>query len=248
MVLGLTLITFIYGTISVVPAIIENEGYPLALKCFLFSMPTWLSFGVLGHIYYIRKRNSFALKLLPVPFEADPLPVFEEVDTSSYPKCQHFDTSRVSSLGDQTAAFGKQFRYYRHCSEYMLYQSGDKLNILHIYASEDGQGGRGENSNYLGPNPGQVMELLCPGADNPNVEWHTCAACKIRVPPRTWHCGFCGQCVLRRDHHCIFAMACVGEQNQANFLGFIFYMAMGCGYAFLMGALCRQKHDVRLTD
>jgi hypothetical protein len=62
------------------------------------------------------------------------------------------------------------------------------------------------------------------GEDEP---WHICATCEVFVPPRTWHCNDCNTCVFRRDHHCIFAMACIGEENHCNFLGLLLYL--GCG-------------------
>ncbi|CAL8102067.1 unnamed protein product [Orchesella dallaii] len=57
--------------------------------------------------------------------------------------------------------------------------------------------------------------------------WHICAACEVFVPPRTWHCHVCNNCILRRDHHCVFTACCIGEENQCNFLGLLFYLGVG---------------------
>jgi len=58
--------------------------------------------------------------------------------------------------------------------------------------------------------------------------WHICASCEVFVPPKAWHCHQCDTCILRRDHHCVFTMGCVGEENHCNFLGLLFYLAVGC--------------------
>jgi len=57
--------------------------------------------------------------------------------------------------------------------------------------------------------------------------WHICAACKVYVPPRSWHCDVCQTCILRRDHHCVFTGCCIGEENQSNFMGLVLYLAIG---------------------
>lgn len=57
--------------------------------------------------------------------------------------------------------------------------------------------------------------------------WHICACCEVFVPPRAWHCHACNTCILRRDHHCAFTGCCIGEENQSNFLGLLFYLGVG---------------------
>ena len=62
-------------------------------------------------------------------------------------------------------------------------------------------------------------------------DWHYCAACEAVAPPRAWHCSTCRQveysalihrmlskivcfqCILKREHHCMFAGYCVGHFN-----------------------------------
>lgn len=34
--------------------------------------------------------------------------------------------------------------------------------------------------------------------------WKLCATCEAIAPPRSWHCGTCNVCILKRDHHCMF--------------------------------------------
>lgn len=57
--------------------------------------------------------------------------------------------------------------------------------------------------------------------------WHICGVCEVFVPPRAWHCHSCDTCILRRDHHCIFTGCCIGEENQSNFMGLLFYLGFG---------------------
>lgn len=63
--------------------------------------------------------------------------------------------------------------------------------------------------------------------------WHICGVCEVFVPPRTWHCHACRTCIIRRDHHCVFTGCCIGEENHANFLGFMFYLGVGTTITFL---------------
>lgn len=48
-----------------------------------------------------------------------------------------------------------------------------------------------------------------------------CTTCRIDRPIRAKHCGFCGRCIVRFDHHCPLIYNCVGESNQAYFLAFL---------------------------
>jgi len=51
--------------IVVVPVLYTKSEYSFPVKLLLLVVPSWLAYGVLGHVYYMRKRNSYALKLLP---------------------------------------------------------------------------------------------------------------------------------------------------------------------------------------
>jgi len=67
--------------------------------------------------------------------------------------------------------------------------------------------------------------------------WHICATCEIFVPPKAWHCNYCDTCILRRDHHCVFTMGCVGEENHCNFLGLLFYLCVGCSLSAIFACI-----------
>jgi palmitoyltransferase ZDHHC9/14/18 len=49
-----------------------------------------------------------------------------------------------------------------------------------------------------------------------------CFTCDIIRPPRTIHCGLCGCCIERLDHHCPWIGTCIGKRNYKYFLVFIY--------------------------
>lgn len=67
------------------------------------------------------------------------------------------------------------------------------------------------------------------------VKQSLCSTCNIFRPPRSKHCSFCDNCVLRFDHHCNWLGNCVGLHNYwyflvllysaTVFLVFVFYVA-----------------------
>ncbi|XP_022085241.1 probable palmitoyltransferase ZDHHC24 [Acanthaster planci] len=61
--------------------------------------------------------------------------------------------------------------------------------------------------------------------------WDYCYLCQQNSPPRSYHCGHCGVCVLKRDHHCLFIGSCVGYANQRYYLICIMYISLGALYA-----------------
>jgi len=54
------------------------------------------------------------------------------------------------------------------------------------------------------------------------VKQKFCATCKILRPPRSKHCSFCDNCVLRFDHHCTWLGNCVGLHNYRYFVCLIY--------------------------
>lgn len=43
------------------------------------------------------------------------------------------------------------------------------------------------------------------------------------------HCGHCGFCISRMDHHCMWLDGCVGSHNHVRFLSFLTLHVLSCG-------------------
>jgi len=61
-----------------------------------------------------------------------------------------------------------------------------------------------------------------------------CRVCDGFKPPRAHHCRRCARCCLKMDHHCIWLSKCVGYNNQASFLVFLFGAVFGAFHATIM--------------
>ena len=61
-------------------------------------------------------------------------------------------------------------------------------------------------------------------AQNPIYKYNMCKkACKEVAPPRTYHCDYCGHCILRMDHHCFWMGTCIGLLNYKFYWQFLLY-------------------------
>eukprot|EP00420_Gonyaulax_spinifera_P014032 CAMPEP_0197914664 /NCGR_PEP_ID=MMETSP1439-20131203/78886_1 /TAXON_ID=66791 /ORGANISM="Gonyaulax spinifera, Strain CCMP409" /LENGTH=342 /DNA_ID=CAMNT_0043536587 /DNA_START=61 /DNA_END=1089 /DNA_ORIENTATION=- len=61
------------------------------------------------------------------------------------------------------------------------------------------------------------------------VKQKFCSTCMIYRPPRSKHCSFCDNCVLRFDHHCTWLGNCVGLHNYRYYVFLIYSATMFLG-------------------
>ncbi|CAG2111871.1 unnamed protein product [Medioppia subpectinata] len=77
-----------------------------------------------------------------------------------------------------------------------------------------------------------TVGLMLPSALRPN--WRFCAACEGNSPPRSYHCHICDECILKRDHHCVFSGCCIGYKNFRYYYGLLIYVGIGGLYATVL--------------
>ena len=61
-----------------------------------------------------------------------------------------------------------------------------------------------------------------------------CKICKVSRPKRAHHCRICGVCILKMDHHCPWIANCIGENNEREFIYFLFGCTISCILVFLL--------------
>lgn len=59
-----------------------------------------------------------------------------------------------------------------------------------------------------------------------------CSKCASLKPDRAHHCGVCGVCLLKMDHHCPWVNACVHFGNYKFFILFLGYGLLFCMFVF----------------
>uniref|UniRef100_A0A5K3G0E0 Palmitoyltransferase n=1 Tax=Mesocestoides corti TaxID=53468 RepID=A0A5K3G0E0_MESCO len=62
-----------------------------------------------------------------------------------------------------------------------------------------------------------------------------CSRCQLPRPLRSHHCGVCGRCVLRMDHHCPWLNNCVGLRTHRHFYLLLVYLWIGIVYLYFAG-------------
>ncbi|XP_075686642.1 palmitoyltransferase ZDHHC4 isoform X1 [Rhinoderma darwinii] len=81
--------------------------------------------------------------------------------------------------------------------------------------------------------PGRVTkqnEALCIRVyDYDEIMFHRsnkCPTCHLIKPARSKHCGVCGSCIQRFDHHCVWVNNCIGALNIRYFLLYLLSLTL----------------------
>ncbi|XP_034255414.1 probable palmitoyltransferase ZDHHC24 [Thrips palmi] len=92
--------------------------------------------------------------------------------------------------------------------------------------------------------PDKVMSTV-----KQSPHWKYCDLCISYVPPRAWHCKVCKVCILKRDHHCLFAGCCVGHFNSRFFIMYLVYVCIGTLYCVISDSIFLiNKVDLRFPS
>lgn len=85
-----------------------------------------------------------------------------------------------------------------------------------------------------GSRVGSCRDDATSSAAESQEDWTYCASCDQTRPPRAHHCGLCGCCIDRFDHHCPWINNCVGKGNHRYFIQFLAYAST---FSLATGAL-----------
>jgi len=85
--------------------------------------------------------------------------------------------------------------------------------------------------------------------NNITVKQKFCSTCNIYRPPRSKHCAFCDNCVLRFDHHCTWLGNCVGLHNYRFFVCLIYSATLFLMMAiYVTSSIFNHMADSRHSD
>ncbi|OSD07323.1 zf-DHHC-domain-containing protein [Trametes coccinea BRFM310] len=101
---------------------------------------------------------------------------------------------------------------------------GDKA-----HGEESGERADGEEESFL------EALLAPPEGEEAHGPGKWCKKCNAPKPERAHHCGSCGRCVLRMDHHCMWLGGrCIGHRTHASFVHFLFCITALAAYVAIL--------------
>ena len=76
--------------------------------------------------------------------------------------------------------------------------------------------------------------LIDPQNETEKKDNNYCNICKSNRPKRSHHCRICGVCILKMDHHCPWISNCVGQNNEREFIYFLFGITTTSIFVFFL--------------
>ncbi|KAI4232303.1 MAG: hypothetical protein LQ349_005104 [Xanthoria aureola] len=75
-----------------------------------------------------------------------------------------------------------------------------------------------------------------------------CRTCNFLKPARSKHCSICNVCVAKHDHHCVWIMNCVGQNNISHFLCMLLSLSLLLTYgAYLSYTLLSKQLQQKVS-